>query len=228
MKLVMALENPIEWLSPRDVRNFLASVNKRDEYNEKILWHKHIPPVLIFRKPTKDHVEVINYTNDIEMMEYFKKIVAGKEIYNGQGKSVIKHASLKTENFEIPKPLAPYFAVYKTRTPIIIASNNEEIEKIRKIEGDTKALRDFLKDFILDSIYHQIKHYLGIELPQKYKKQILIDVADINYFYVPYPKEDVSIHFPAVKCRVISNYLLPRFLGYRIGYGFGELMVEVY
>lgn len=226
MKLAMVLENSIEWLSPRDVRNFLASVNKRDEYNKKVLWHKHIPPVLIFRNPTKNHLEIINYTNDVEMMEYFRKIVVGKEIYNSQGKSRIKRASLKTENFEIPKPLAPYFAVYRTRTPIIIASNNKEIEKIRKIENDTRALREFLKNFILNSIFHQTKHYLGIDLPEKYKKQILIDIADIKYFYVPYPKKEISLNFPSVKCRVISNYLLPRFVGYRIGYGFGELVTE--
>ncbi len=227
MKLVMTLENPIEWLSQRDVRDFLASVNKREQYVEKILWHKHIPPVLIFRKPTKSGIEIVNYTNDIEMMEYFKRVVVGKEIYNNQGKSRIGYASLKTENFEIPKPLAPYFAIYRTRTPIIIASNDDELRAIRKIESNTKALRDFLKSFILKSIYHQAKHYLGINLPEEYKKQILIDVADIKYFYVPYPKKEVKLNFPSVKCRVISNYLLPRFIGYRIGYGFGELMTDI-
>ena len=226
MKLTMKLETPIEWLSPRDVRDFLASVNKRDQYIEKILWHKHIPPELIYRRPTKDYLEIINYTNDIEMMEYFKNIVVGKEIYNSQGKSKIKHVSLKTENFEIPKPLAPYFAVYRTRTPIIIASNGDEIEKIRKIEDDNKAIKAFLKEFIVDSILHQARHYLGVEIPEDYRKQILIDVIDIKYFYVPYPKREVKLNFPSVRCKVISNFLLPRFVGYRIGYGFGELMAD--
>ena len=226
MKLVVKLEKPIEWLSPRDVRDFLASVNKKNQYVEKILWHKHIPPELIYRKPTKDYLEIINYANDIEMMGYFKNIVIGKEIYNNQGKSKIKHASLKTENFEIPKPLAPCFAVYKTRTPIIIASNSSEIERIRKIEEDEKALKAFLREFIIDSIFHQTKYYLGIEIPEKYKKQISIDVIDVKYFYVPYPKKETKLNFPSIRCKVISNFLLPRFIGYRIGYGFGELIAD--
>ena len=227
MKLVMKLETPIRSLTPRDVRDFLASVVTKDEYREKILWHEHIPPALIFRKPTQNgHAEVINYFNDIELMEHLKRTVIHKEIYNAEGKSKIKKALLKTENFELPQSTAPYFAVYKTRTPIIIASNSDEIERVRKIKGNEKALRKFLIDFILDSIFYQTEYYLGFKPLGNYKKQLLIDVADIKFFFVPYPKKEVTLSFPSVKCRIISNFLLPRFVGYRIGYGFGELIAD--
>ncbi len=228
MKLVLKLDGFAEDLTPRTIRNFLASVNKREEYTEKILWHRHIPPVLIYTWPTTSgYAEVVNYTNDIEMMNYLKNAAYKKEIKTKTKTLKVINASLRNENFAMPK-IASAFAVYKTRTPIILASNSEETKEIKKdVEGNEEKLRAFLKDFIVDSVFHQIKHYLGIEVPKSQWKQLKVDVSDIKYFYVPYPKEDVNIHFPAVRCRVISNYLIPRFVGYRIGYGFGELIVEV-
>ena len=226
MKIVMKLEKPLHDLTSRNVRDFLASINRRDEYTDRILWHKHIPPELIFRKPTRDgYLEVINYSNNIEMMKYLKKIAAGKEIYNSSGRSRIIKVSLKTANFEMPK-VAPMIAVYKTRTPVIIASNKQEIEKVRDtgLEDSDESLRMFLKEFILDSVFYQIRHYLGIDIPEKQRKSVLIDVSEVKYFYVSYPKKEVKLSFPAVRCRVVSNFILPGFIGYRIGYGVGELI----
>lgn len=226
MKLVLKLSKPIEDLTPRHLRDFLASVNKREEYTDKILWHKHIPPVLIYTWPTKKgFAEVINYGNDIEMMEYLKNAVQRGEIYTNSGSAKIVRAFLRSENFITPK-IAPAFAVYRTRTPMILASNTEELKEIEKIQGDEAKLRVFLKDFITNSIFHQIKHYVGIEVPEKDRRQLKIDVSEVKFFYVPYPKEEVKLHFPAVKCKVISNFILPRFVGYRIGYGFGELIAD--
>ena len=224
MKLVLQLSEFVEDLTPRDIRNFLASVNKRDDYMEKILWHRHIPPVLIYTWQTrKGVVDVVNYTNDVEMMNYLKNAVYKREIKTKTRVVKVESAVLRNENFIMPR-IATAFAVYKTRTPMIIASNDEELKEIRKIESDEEKLRGFLKDFITQSIFHLIKHYLGVDVPHSQREKLKIDVSDIKYFYVPYPKEEVKLHFPSVKCRIISNCLLPRFVGYRIGYGFGELV----
>lgn len=225
MKIVVRLENPFE-LTSRDVRDFVASVNKKQEYNSKILWHQHIPPEIIFTKPTQNGVfELVNYRNDIEMMEYLKRVIRNSEIYTQAGKSTIKYANLKTENFIMPK-ISPALAVYNTRTPIIIGSNDTDKERIRKISDDIGKIRHIAKSVIKDSIFYQIKHYLGIDVPVKQQEDVVVDVADINFFFVPYPKKEVKLDMPAVKCKVISNVILPRFVGYRIGYGFGELVVS--
>jgi len=224
MKLVVKLKEPIPNLTPRHVRDFLASLNRKAEYNDIILWHKHIPPELIFTAPTqKGYFEIINYRNNVEMMEYFKKIMSGKELITECGSSRVEKVMLRNENFILPQ-LNLGIAVYTTRTPIIIASNTEEINEIRKIENDKEKLRRFLKQFILDSIAHTAKFYMGYEIPKSTLKEMAVDVSEIKYFYVPYPKKEVKLYFPSVRCRIISNFLLPRFVGYRIGYGFGELM----
>lgn len=223
MKIVVKLENPFE-LTSRDVRDFVASINRKQEYNDKILWHKHIPPEIIFTKPTQSGVfELINYNNNIEMMDYLKQIIAKSEIYTQAGKSAVKYATLKTENFIMPK-IAPALAVYNTRTPIIIGSNDIDKERINKISDDMGKIRHIAKKVIKDSIFYQIKYYLGINVPERQQEDVIVDVADINFFFVPYPKKELKLDMPAVRCKVISNVLLPRFVGYRIGYGFGQII----
>ena len=81
MKLFVKVKNELNGLLPRDIRDLTGSI-VNEEYKDDVLWHKHKPPKLIFAKPVKKGFEIINYTNDYNLLLHIKDKLENIKSFN--------------------------------------------------------------------------------------------------------------------------------------------------
>ncbi len=205
-------------VKPRDIRNLLGSIVD-NEFKDEVMWHKRKPPKIIYAKPYKKGFEIINYINDYRLMHHIlKKLESIKNnIFLGGKKIKIEDIELKSEDFTIPQP-GLYF--YQTRTPIILSTNPVEYKIV--YATNTQNKKDLIK-YIQHRIIHSTKlfakEYFNIDLDYLDDLNLIIQENDIRL--VDY-KEGLK-KYQAVYLKLASNYSLPRFVGYKIGLGWGEL-----
>lgn len=199
---------------PRDVRNYIGSIVD-DKYKDIVMWHKTITPELIYVKPFKDSFEIISNKNDISLAEHIvKKIEVHSNFY---GKK-IERVWLKNEQFAFPQR---GLTAYTTRTPIIIGTNEKEvgISLACKAKNNMDDLARYIAHRIKSDMEYQIKNWFGLNL--KIDDFSIISMSNLKQLFLDY-KEGVKV--PAVTMDFVSNFRLPRFVGYKIGLGWGEII----
>ena len=66
---------------------------------------------------------------------------------------------------------------------------------------------------------YQIKNWFGLDL--KINDFSIISISNLKQLFLDY-KDGVKV--PAVTMDFVSNFRLPRFVGYKIGLGWGEII----
>ena len=213
MKVIVGTKQKIpKTILPRDVRNYVGSI-VNEKYKDFFMWHQHKQPPLVYVKPFKKGFEIVFYYNNFEaIFHLIEKIKNNRNFYGID----IKKVWTKEEGF-VPPLKVTNPITYITRTPIIVGTNPTEWGIVHGVKDDEKKLKDYFVYKIKDTISHQLKEYGSINVDLK---DVEIDIGEYKFFFQKY-KEDKF--FPAFFATFKSNYQLPRFVGYKIGLGFGEI-----
>lgn len=232
MKAVFLFEGVLKEnsITPRDIRNLIMSklnvvdknvmdklANKDKVGNEQSLF--------IYPKPRPNSFEVLNYSNDFQAMSLLETVIMGTD---GKGCNAtlagneikIKKILWKEEEYQLP---VRELSIYKTRTPIIISVNNVE-HKMAYAFAERNNLDTLLKKRIIDITKIQCKQFFNLEIEID---DLDIKIMSINKITV-YPDNinRKGVYYQAVYCEFVSNYKLPRFLGYQTGLGYGEILTK--
>jgi len=214
MKLKVYTDKNIKNLRPIDIRKIIGSITD-DKYIDLVLWHKHTPPEVLYSKPLNNSFEIINYTNNLELLTHIKEKLQNIELFK-QAK-VIK-TEILPEDYIIPQK---GLYVYETRTPIILSINPVEYKIIYAINqnNNLEDLRKYLTSKFIKDINHKLKHYFNTSIKIDDLNLILQDKR-IRLVEV---KDDEKKR-QAIFLKFASNYKLPRFVSYSNGLGWGELI----
>ena len=213
MKIV-AMVGDCGGFKPRDVRNYVGAIVD-ENFKDLAMWHKHTTPELIYVKPFKNSFEIISVKNDISIISHIAdKIEKNRDFY---GKKIEK-VFLKNEQFLFPQRGLTF---YSTRTPIIIGNNEKEIgiSFACKVKNNMEDLTRYIAHRIKSDAEYQIKNWFGLDL--KIDDFSIISISNLKQLFLDY-KDGVKV--PAVTMDFVSNFRLPRFVGYKIGLGWGEII----
>jgi len=218
MKLVVQTDKIIKELKPRDIRNFIGSIVD-ETFKDEVLWHKKMPPELIYVKPFKYGFEIVSWKNRMDLLHHIHEKLIDKHINIKGIKANIKKSFFKEEGLTIPQK-GLYF--YKSRTPIILSTNPVEYKIVYACNTKNQDdLIKYIKKRIKYSIIYNAKYYFNLNLNLD-DLNLIIEKQDIRL--VEY-KTGIK-NFQAVFIKMASNYSLPRFVGYKIGLGWGELIMQ--
>ena len=202
MKLLINVPNCFELnLVPRDVRNYVGAI-VNEKFKDKVMWHENDLSPVIYPKTYKGGFEIVNYFNDVELMQHIKNMIETHRNFFGKE---IKSVRFINEQYEIPQRQE---MVYIARTPVIIAGN--------LLKFQAPNYNDYINYRIKSDVLFQIKKIFGVDFDFDLK----VMLEDVKRMTVKY-KDDVIL--PALTMKLYSNYTLPRFIGYKTGLGWGEL-----
>ena len=219
MKLIVKTDNEIKKLKPRDIRNLIGSIVE-EQYKDLVLWHKHEPSELIYAKPYKLGFEIVSWKNNIKLLKHIEEKLQNKKLHFGEIEAKVKKVWYKDENLTIPQQ-GLFF--YYTRTPIILSTNPVEYKIVYATnqKEDKNDLIKYIKHRIKYDVVYKLKHYYGIDVSNSLKDlNLIIQKEDIKL--VDYKEGEKKLQ--AAFLKFASNYSLPRFIGYKTGLGWGELV----
>ena len=185
MKIIVGTKQKLpKNILPRDVRNYVGYIVDK-KYKDFFMWHEHKQSPIIYPKPFKKGFEIVFYFNDFEAITHLmKKIKENKNFYGLE----IKKVWDKEESL-VPPVKTVDTITYTSRTPIIVGTNPTEWGIVNGIKEDEEKLKQYLVYKIKDSISHQLKEYIGINVDFSDMK---IKVVKHKFFF---PLYHHSIYF---------------------------------
>jgi len=205
-------------LLPKDIRRYIGDIVDV-EYKDKVLWHKRDVPELFYVKPYKNGFEIINYKNNMTLLKHIKEKLLEYPKLNLKGiKASIKDVLIKEEDYLIPQRQLSFYWI---RTPIVIATNNTEFKLVYAINKNNNQ-KDFLK-----YLHRRFKSDLSYKLKKIHNIDMQFDDLELMFdeqaLRLVEVKEGVK-KYPAIFGKFACNYRLPRFISYKNGLGFGEII----
>ncbi len=215
MKIVVRTKDDINSFKPRDVRNYIASICSKSK--DIILSHKHTAPQLIYAKPYRYGFDIIDYRNRTDLMDEIETTIKKHTQFYG---TEITAAKIKNSQYIIPAKQTMRINYY-TRTPVIMTVNSKEFNYIRAItsRGSKEDMEHAFSTRLNNDIMYQIKQYFGID----YQVNVKISLTKIRTALIKYKQDE---YFIAAITRFTSNYMLPDFIGYKTGLGWGQIVKE--
>lgn len=232
MKAVFLFEGDVQKdsIAPRDIRNFImAKLDSIDKAAMNKLANKekigNEQSLFIYPKPRPNSFEILNYDNDFKSMSLLERAIMGED---GKGCSAnlagndvkITKILWKEEEYQIP---AKELSIYKTRTPIVISINAIE-HKMAHAFWENGKIDELLEKRIVNLTKIQCKQFFNLDIEFD---DLELKIMNINKITVtPDRVNRKDFYCQAVYCEFISNYKLPRFLGYQTGLGYGEILIK--
>lgn len=204
-------------VSPRDIRNIVMS-NVPPELADKIGnkgKRKHTQSVFVYPKPRPRSFEILSYLNDLKALAAAEVALVGKRFNLGGTDVKIVSCEWEDEDYISVKP---DLVMYKTRTPIVISSNPVE-HKIVYASTRNDNLLPYIQKKIVEMIKIQYKEFFNKNLVLN---DLILKIVKMNKITVTIDQESKK-YSQAVYATFISNYRLPRFIGFNNGLGFGEI-----
>jgi hypothetical protein len=230
MKLIAIYKEPITGngrLLPRDIRNYLGAITHDDEeLNKIVMWHERKQPSIIYTMPNRKSFAILSFLPETEAKKYFIKIKNAIERNPNIsiGGVCVQVGEVFTTDYEYTNFSNGFFE-REFRTPFILGVSKQDYAIARELSKDEKIdmprLEKMMSDTIKESILFQQRDWFGEEIFNT--DDLMLIYKDIKYLSVEYKKGE---WYPAVRATVISNKLLPHFLGYKIGLGYGELATQ--
>lgn len=213
MKVSVFTEDKIK-KTPRDVRNFIGSIAS-EKFKDYFMWHKKETPPIIYPLPHDNGFEIIMYHNNINMInDINSKLLKKPKFYETKVKSV------RVFDYSyIPAVKSDKFLKYRTRTPMVISLNEVEYKICYNVNKDKIKLQKYLAHRIRSALNYQMKCYVGIDV---IFNDLEVKLTQYSYFMT----KDKDKHFPAIMMDFECNYILPEFLCYKIGLGYGQIKKE--
>ena len=217
MKLIIKTTK-LKNLLPGDIRRYIGDIVDV-EYKDKVLWHKRDLPELFYAKPYKDGFEIVSYKNNLKLLNHIKdKLLEYPKIDLKDIKATIKDVFIKEEDYPIPQKQLSFYVI---RTPVILAVNNTEFKLVYTIDKNNNE-KDFLK-----FLHRRFKSDLSYKLKKIYNVNMEFDDLELMFdekvLRLVEVKEGAK-KFPALFGKFACNYKLPRFISYKNGLGFGEII----
>lgn len=221
MKVIFYYDKPLaNPLSPRDIRNLVASCLPDGEIKERLMNKRkdsNSQSEYIYPIPSYKNFEILSYKNDREALEEIEKYLVGKTVsIRGNDSKIIKCRLKEEEVYNIP---TRGLNVYKTKTPIIVSTNDIE-HKIAHNEQKNGNYGAFLKNRIERITTKQMKDIFGVDFNIE---DLQINMIDCKVRTITPDRTKPDKYYQGYICKFISNYDLPRFLGYKSGLGYGEI-----
>lgn len=230
------------------IRDFVLKVcdNEPDMIRDIINNKEHSLPSILYSRPYKNQIRIFSLGD--------KGRVALNAIFaNIASKGYIK---IKNENYKVkgtPKILTDIQTLpvkdgsahtYTTLTPmnifnkhnhkVFLAIANKHFEGGRNIKGGSKEQRKAfygeVSEYVNGQIKDSIRYLLASLIPGKKKEEFLfvddikIEWANMEVIFERYHTEEKPM--PMIVGKFKSNFALPKFLGYKIGKGFGEISLK--
>lgn len=218
--IVFDTKQQMKGVSARDIRNFvMTSLEDQDAIN--YLGNKTTPEErgqseVFYPLPNSKGFEVVNYTNNFKFMSHLENL-KGKSFDAGGSSAIISNVYYKEEDYIIP---TQELCMYKTRTPIVISINPTE-HKMSYMAQESNTMSQYMAKKIKDVAKHQMKQYFKYDLDID---NLDIKITEIKNITInPHKSKGDDRYYQAVYATFISNYKLPRFVGYQSGLGFGEI-----
>jgi len=222
MKLLVKTDKPIKHLTSRDIRNFIASISSDNA--DEILWHKGGNlPRLVFTKPYDCAFEIISYSNNEDLINSIANNLQNKNIRIDKADANIISTIVGYEELIFEKLTKPI--TYVSRTPMILSANPVEYKIVYATNKyNKKDLFRYIIEKIKKDIQYKMKYYKKIDVSKEVENlQIDIKNAQLRLVeYKPYEKKKQAAYLTFE-----SNYALPRFIGYKMGLGWGEIIQKV-
>ncbi len=221
--------NLSETTRPRNIRNLILALLEKSGHIDAIpvvankVKVKNTQSTFVFPKPRSKSFEVISYGNDLITLEKIEKSLFNQTINLCGVETKITECNWKEEGYMVPQKLNE-LSIYTTRTPIVIAVNPIEYKIVfNKSRTQDDQMKGWLEDKIKGMIKKQYEDmFFGVEAPKM--EDFSIKLLEWNKITVDAGKHEVGKYHQAMFCKFVSNYRLPRFVGYGNGMGFGELL----
>lgn len=227
-----------------DIRNnILRLTDTEPEFVKNIINNKkNTMPYIIYSRPYKNQIRIFALTENgkLALNSIFVNLIntgtlkIKDEIYTIKDKPVID------DNISFLPQKASMPVEYTTLTPINIFNkyNMKVFDAIAGRHFGKKRIKDGTLEE-KDAFYKDIQGYALVQIKQHIKYMLsnliegkriedfeFVENIEINWiafdvFYKKYHSEEKTI--PMVVGRFKSNFVLPKFVGYKIGKGFGEL-----
>lgn len=225
MKAILLFNKKVDTkkLYPRDVRNFVMSHTSSQD-SADYLGNKtkkgHEQSEVVFAMPHSNGFEIINYTNNVHHMMALENDIVGKAMHIGNELVEIDRILWKEEQYQMPQR---ELCLYKTRTPIVLSINSTEHKIMHNLQKN-KTVDVYLRGKIIDLTTLQMKQFFDY-FPEMDDLEIKILECD-HVTVSPHKHKGENSYFQAVYVTFISNYRLPRFIGYQTGLGYGEIVAK--
>ena len=199
-------------------------------------------PKIIYSKPQGNTIRIFSIGDEARVVlnSIFANILRVGYI-KVQGK---KYFLKGIPAIEIDKEYLPYVNggtnTYTTLTPVVIFNKKnivvfqaimskylEDGKKFNEHSLDVQnkvynELSIFASKVIKENIQYMLSQVLGKDKSSyKFVEDIEINWEDFGFFYGYYHSEEKPL--PMIRGKFTSNFVLPKFVGYKVGKGFGEL-----
>lgn len=170
---------------------------------------------ILYSKPMKNIIKLYVVKDDMIILNEISRIMVDFEVFGIKANDSIE---IKQNNLLMSIRKAPYLVSYSARSPIIYAFLNRDIKYVDKLRfNNPEMLVDFAKSKIIETIEMRTRELnTEIIIPN----DLSLDFADLTFFGHKFRDKML----PAVYAnKISSNYYLPKFLGYKVGLGYGEI-----
>jgi len=206
-------------VTPRDIRNIMMSnisADIADRISNKNK-NKHTQSVFVYPKPRPKSFEIVSYLNDLEALAEIEVGLVGKTFNLGGKDVLVTDCKWENEGFNTVKQ---DLTMYETRTPIVITSNVVEHKIVySSSKADNGTFEKYVTKKIREMVEIQVKEFFNQE----------IDLSDLSIKLLKFNNisanvnKDKDKYEQAIYASFISNYRLPRFIGFKNGLGYGEI-----
>ncbi|MCK9549271.1 hypothetical protein [Aquamicrobium sp.] len=230
------------------IRDFILKVcdNEPEMIRSIINKKEHSLPHIIYSKPYKNQIRIFSLGDNgrVALNAIYANVVSKgyikikNESYKIQGvpKILTDIQTLPTKNGAIHTytTLTPINIFNKYNHKVFLAIANKHFEGGKNISGGSpaqkKAFYDEISVYVNTQIKDNIRYLLSSLIPGKTKEDfvfvddIKIEWEKIDIIFEKYHTEEKSM--PMIIGKFRSNFALPKFLGYKMGKGFGEISLK--
>ena len=233
--LQIVAKEKIQKITSSDFRRFILALTDGfcDELKSKINFHisdeafkysnQRKIPYLLFAKPNDNSFRLFAYGEvGLEILEKIKEIFPDS-FYLKEQKFTVQKLVLQEPESIMPKSLVK--SIYKTKTPIMLFRN----QRRKVFDGIVLHNEDFTKrdiefqkavnDLIIKNLRYQLKTLVK-DKEYQFLDDIKLDWEEFKIIKI----QNRNSFEPVVVGQFSATWELPRFIGQRIGDGFGEIV----
>lgn len=235
-------------LTVESIRDSIIEMNNNEseEVRKVVNFQENSFPKIIYSQPHENKIKIYSLgdTARVVLNAIFTNLMQSGGIkIKGKFYKVIGVPEISNEVDCLPYGDGSQF-VYTTITPLCIFSRNSQ-KVFQSIAGkhfkeghyfekgtakEMTAFKDELKIFVNQEIRNTLKYYLSSVIENMKNDDFeFVDNLEIEWeafvvVFERYHTEEKKL--PMIAGRFSSNFSLPRFLGYKVGKGFGEMSLK--
>lgn len=218
-------------IKSEDFRKFILAVSKDSIYYKKISFHltkdefnnKNISkiPYILYGFPKSKSFYIYAYNNDIIVLEDIIKHLHLFFYFNSQKYKII---DIKLQSIDVIPISYEKNISYKTISPILLFTNNRRKWLDGVIINESKnnldnVLKEKIQTLIIQNVRYQMQQLFS---DKSYKNfdNILVEWLEFKLIKLTIKNK---LEYGVVG-KFNSNYKLPKFIGHKIGFGYGEIV----